>query len=86
MFLKSAGTLLVLLYFVSYLIRSPRFIPSLHFIPGLQSAFYTWSLFYTWSAVRSPPFILNKSQTKLDLQFNPLHVISHGTDIFRASN
>ena len=36
-----ASTLLVLLYFVSYLIRSPRFIPSLHFILGPQSAFYT---------------------------------------------
>ena len=35
-----ASTLLVL-YFVSYLIRSLRFIPSLHLIPGLQSAFYT---------------------------------------------
>jgi len=47
-----ASTLQVLLYFVSYLIRSPRFILSLHFIPGLQSAFYTWSAFYTRFAVR----------------------------------
>ena len=31
-----ASTLLVSLYFVSYQIRSPRLIPSLHFIPCLQ--------------------------------------------------
>ena len=41
MFLKSASALLVLLYFVSYLIHSPRFILNLYFISGLQSAFYT---------------------------------------------
>ena len=43
---------LVLLCFVSYLIRSPRFIPSQSAFCTLPSTpFYTWSSFYSRSAV-----------------------------------
>ena len=64
-----ASTLLVLLYFVSYLIFSPRFIPSLHFLPGLQSAFYTWSAFYTRSAVRVLSYSLFYTRPQSAIRF-----------------